>query len=867
LVPDGPKGGFVRQRSEKEGDMSGSNNAQGVSARQNLQDKNIIRHARKLAAAGKLLRVGCVFAGMSALISGCLTREISSEPPATKTNVLLSVRQSPIDKIDILLAVDNSASMGDKQKFLGQAVPRLVNRLVTPRCVDESGKPNGATADLNKESCPSGTPEFRPITDIHIAVVTSSLGGFGGGSQRTDGLLALTPPQDESGGNGFLAWFPNVEKNQGKKAAPGAIKDPGRLAESVQKVVELAGEGGAGLEAQLESVYRFLIQPDPWASVENGGVLKGVENRVLKQRKEFLRNDSLVAIIMLTDEDDSSVDPASVFGAGWKFMASDSALASVYPKDWPDESLRGKPIPLIGRDSKQGSGSTRGRGTTACDSTPNDEACQWCELQYAENCGGVLKPGACERLRNDANCKDDGGFYGAKDESLNIRFHLMKKRFGVDPQYPLRRYVNGLTQKTVPMRGGEHANDLSYIVSTDQADPATICTNPLFAKELPTSAEIDEAGVTNVTEVRKVRPKNSDAWCNLQVGEREAGSVFFAVIGGAPPELVYGPEKDGVRQLLDDDGNARPLNDAEWNKITGKDPVNYDYRDQDPRMIQSRAKRRDGSGNTLPADWNTDSSPFTDLQYACTFDLPDAFQRVSRDPTIAIDDCSRGVESPLCAAGDVNTNRRQIKGKAFPTIREFTLARLLGEQGIAASLCAENVTDPSKDNYGYNPAVSGIVDRLKNALSAQCLPRRLNVNPVDNRVQCLVLETMPEDFQKTCADIGRATPDPTVLARFREQKALQQGCGGSGQKACAEGQDLTKRTVCQLKDVPVPEGESCVDNADPVWCYVTRAAGKGKNPAGRCSQGIIFSRRAVSDAKGALVDLQCIDQTTFGATK
>jgi hypothetical protein len=827
----------------------------------------------KMQSLGRLSRVAGVFAGMSVLISGCLAREISSEPPATKTNVLLSVRQSPIDKIDILLAIDNSASMGDKQKFLGLAVPKLVNRLVTPRCVDENGKPTGGTADLNTETCQSGTPEFRPITDIHIAVVTSSLGAFGGGgSPSTDGLQALKPPQDESGGNGFLAWFPDVEKNKGKKSSPGGIKDPNRLAESVQKVVETAGEKGAGLEAQLESVYRFLIQPDPWNVVERGGTLKGVSGQVLKQRREFLRNDSLVAVIMLTDEDDSSVDPVSVNGSGFAYMSDVFPAPQNYPGDWPDASLRGQPIGIMnGRDSNQGPGNTAARGASICETAPTDPGCQSCAYQYLDNCGGVFRDNKqlCDQLRKDPYCQENKGYWGSKEDSLNVRFHLMKKRFGADPQYPIRRYVNGFTQQTVPMRGGEHRNDLSYIESTDQSDPATICTNPLFAKDLPGEADVqvDEAKVTNATSINNARPVNPDKWCNLQKGEREAGSIFFAVIGGAPPELVYGPQKDGRRQLVDDEGNPRPLTNEEWNKITGKDPVNYDYSEQDPRMIQSRTKRKDAQGNDLPGDWDTNTSPLTDLQYACTFDLPANLQRVATE-NIDRADCGTKAVTPLCEAGAPGTNRKQIKAKAFPTIREFTLARLLGEQGIAASLCAENVnaSQSNEDTYGYNPAVSGIVDRLKNALSAQCLPRRLNVNPVDNRVQCLVLETMPEDFNQTCAAIGRTDPKPEVLSKFREQKALQQGCGGQGQKACADGQDLTKRTVCQLSDVPVPEGESCSDNKDPVWCYVTRAPGKKKNPAGRCSQGIIFSQKAVSSAKGALVDLQCIDQTTFGAT-
>ena len=42
-------------------------------------------------------------------------------------------------KIDLLLMIDNSRSMADKQEILGAAVPDLVERLANPPCVDPSG--------------------------------------------------------------------------------------------------------------------------------------------------------------------------------------------------------------------------------------------------------------------------------------------------------------------------------------------------------------------------------------------------------------------------------------------------------------------------------------------------------------------------------------------------------------------------------------------------------------------------------------------------------------------------------------------------------------------------------------------------------
>src|SRR6266536_2613662 len=42
----------------------------------------------------------------------------------------------PVKKLDLLLMIDNSASMADKHMILAQVVPDLVNRLVNPVCID-----------------------------------------------------------------------------------------------------------------------------------------------------------------------------------------------------------------------------------------------------------------------------------------------------------------------------------------------------------------------------------------------------------------------------------------------------------------------------------------------------------------------------------------------------------------------------------------------------------------------------------------------------------------------------------------------------------------------------------------------------------
>src|SRR5690606_32795577 len=130
---------------------------------------------------------------------------------------------------------------------------------------------DGNTSD-NPGTCPVGTaPEFRPVDDIHIGVITSSLGGHGleGVCSRTEpeknnddrgrllpsvraGLADTSP----SGTAGFLTW---------NGAQPGedraALVDA--LVANFTDHVGAAGENGCGFEASLEAWYRFLVDPQP----------------------------------------------------------------------------------------------------------------------------------------------------------------------------------------------------------------------------------------------------------------------------------------------------------------------------------------------------------------------------------------------------------------------------------------------------------------------------------------------------------------------------------------------------------------------------------------------------------------------------
>ena len=92
-----------------------------------------------------------------------------------------------------------------------------------------------------------------------------------------------------------------------------AILDDGAgrgLVPTLTNMVRGVADNGCGFESQLESWYRFLVDPAPYETLEvvNGKAeRRGVDRKLLDQRKAFLRPDSLLAIVMLSDENDCSI--------------------------------------------------------------------------------------------------------------------------------------------------------------------------------------------------------------------------------------------------------------------------------------------------------------------------------------------------------------------------------------------------------------------------------------------------------------------------------------------------------------------------------------------------------------------------------
>jgi hypothetical protein len=529
------------------------------------------------------------------------------------------------------------------------------------------------------------------VSDINIGIVSSSLGDVGANvaCPADPSAVKYKPDQADMGhlmgslsrgvgtganAQGFLQW----------RVGGANPTDPEAFSSNVQQEVSAVGEDGCGWEAQLESWYRFLIDPVPYkqlARVQCAGSASAAPNCVqpatsadnrillddtlLAQRAAFLRDDSLVAIIMLSDENDCS---AQVGNQTWVVFNIEDTR------------------PMF-------------KGSSVCTVDPNDKCCYSCPLTPPAGC--QVDP-ACSADAQNINR------LAPELDGQNLRCFDQKRRFGISFLYPTQRYVNALTQFELCW----NALDLS----TEGCSAEDLRPNPLFeGGRLPSAVFL--TGIVGVP------------WQIIQAGVDPYGRPIAAndLRFKSYAELTLDQTWD---QILGSPGVA-------WQPATATRPeVSSSPRIPPtlPQMVESPAFPRPGVvvGNPINGrDYDTGQGTVTqeggtpradDLQYACIFPLSPARDCSTLNPNYDNCDCYQGVfDRPLCeqTPGVSAAGTTQYWGKAYPGSRELEVLKGFGEKttnSIVASICARNVDRPADPDFGYRPAVSAIIERLQNQL-------------------------------------------------------------------------------------------------------------------------------------------------------
>ncbi|HXK18801.1 MAG TPA: hypothetical protein VNG33_13415 [Polyangiaceae bacterium] len=553
--------------------------------------------------------------------------------------------QATVGKVDLLLAVDNSISMAEKQQLFAKTVPALVTRLISPYCVNAKGAvvsqpPSPSTV------CPAGSNrEFAPLGDLHVGVITSSLGSHGASGMKD---VCVNPEDDDHAhllpfvrnnvasydGKGYLNWDP-----QGL-SSPAGESDVQAFTALLQSMITSVGEHGCGYEATLEAAYRFLVDPAPPKAVTVSSDQRaskiGTDTELLQERADFLRPDSSVVVLMLTDENDCSIQDE---GYGW---------------------LIAHTTPMF-------------RSTSRCHTNPNDTCCQSC-AESGPNPG-------CPSFNQDSECQK-GNTLAQADDDLNLRCFNQKGRFGFDLLYPTARYVNGFSGGAVPNRAG------------------TLIANPLFHQN----------GVDRDPSLFTLTVVAGVPWQDLATtASLSGGSVEYQT----PSQLTTSGR---WQMLLGDPATNTPPSDPFMRESTdarsGVNPVTG------AKIVAA------SSTNPLanPINGHEQNTLNSDLQFACTFELPSPLtcDQAALDADLGCDcfadnePMNRSVCNPP-AGGPASIT--QYYGKAYPGLRELTVAKELGRRSVLGSICAPNTTDEARPDYGYGPVFGALGQRLATTLA------------------------------------------------------------------------------------------------------------------------------------------------------
>ena len=198
----------------------------------------------------------------------------TSRPPTDIGDVEMCRTALPVD---MLWVIDNSNSMAEEQLNLAAAFPALIETLTNPP--DDDG---------------DGEPDFPPVVDLRTGIITTDMG-----VADNSGVIGCPSP---IGDDGIM-----VSDSRAMGACDGfSLNGPKWLSFNGSDIptfndgfscLAQLGTNGCGLEQQLEASLKALTTHHG-----AGGPHEG-----------FLRTDSLVAIVYVTDEDDCSAADTSIF--------------------------------------------------------------------------------------------------------------------------------------------------------------------------------------------------------------------------------------------------------------------------------------------------------------------------------------------------------------------------------------------------------------------------------------------------------------------------------------------------------------------------------------------------------------------------
>ena len=230
-------------------------------------------------------------------VAGCLDRNLKPVTPCVSQGFVTSIEQQGVDKVDLLFMVDDSGSMRPEQQILATNFPRMIQILVTGDRMlnDVAGHPE------------TMTDNFPPVKDLHLGVVTCDMGTAGyaipGCNHQPYGDDGVLRTAGDTSTSGCMASYPHF------LSYPNGSESPTAFAMDFACVAKV-GTSGCGFEQQLESPLKALTPATSPIRFFNNTTGHGDDPAT---NNGFLRSDSIVAIVVITDEESSDVQNPNIF--------------------------------------------------------------------------------------------------------------------------------------------------------------------------------------------------------------------------------------------------------------------------------------------------------------------------------------------------------------------------------------------------------------------------------------------------------------------------------------------------------------------------------------------------------------------------
>lgn len=248
-------------------------------------------------------KLAVILTGMLAFLCSCMERSGVAVTPCTNASVENQFNVSNVNQVDLLFVIDNSESMSEEQASLGVQLPRMIQVL--------------ASGDREQD----GRVDFPPVKDLHVGVISTDMG--------THGFSIRSCSLPLQGDDGVLMTRGNTSIEGCQNTYPAVQRfDPSVQGSDAQSFafdvgcVARLGVNGCGIEQSLEATLKALAPRAETAYTKMGyqpPQFFGSPNATLGhgdgQNQGFLRDNSILVIVLVTDEDDCTALDSQLYNA------------------------------------------------------------------------------------------------------------------------------------------------------------------------------------------------------------------------------------------------------------------------------------------------------------------------------------------------------------------------------------------------------------------------------------------------------------------------------------------------------------------------------------------------------------------------